>query len=153
MRLTIEAFGEVQFDRELMRYRDRANDMKPVFREIADDFRDNEQKQFLSQGRYASGGWAPLAASTLRYKAARGLDMRILHATLRLRKSLTNKTHPDHYERVTHDTLEVGSSVPYGAYHQYGNEPRMPRRRPVEFPEARKRKWVKMLQAYLVGSR
>lgn len=151
MRLVLEAFGEQQFARELLRFSERADDMRPVFRVLADDFNKMEDQQFSTQGGFGSGGWRPLRPATIAAKSARGLDTRILHATLTLRKSLTQKSGQGVVRRFSRDEMFVGSSVEYGVHHQWG-APRanLPRRRPVEFPERNRNDWVKRLQRFLV---
>lgn len=154
MRLDLEAFGEVQFSRELLRIRDNARDMKPAFDDIHNVMVGASARQFSTQGGY-SGGWKPLAASTRAHKSRAGLDPRILHATLRLRNSLTQTSHPDHVYESSSDEMFVGSRVPYGKFHQKGNEPIMPRRRPVDFSSGGgprvKNDIVKILQRHLMG--
>lgn len=153
MRLSLEAFGEQQFSRELLRIRDRSKDMKPAFDDIHQVLLQSSRSQFSTQGGY-SGGWAPLAASTVSAKARAGLDPRILHATLRLRNSLTQESHPDHVYEASADEMFSGSSVEYGRYHQRGNN-NMPRRRPVDFSSGGgprvKNDIVKILQRHLLG--
>lgn len=152
MRITLEAFGEVQFSRELLRVAEAAEDMRPAFDTIHEMFINVEKLQFSTQGKSASGGWAPLAPATVAYKAAHKLDPRILHATLRLRDSLTKESHPDHIYRADADEMFVGSRVEYGVHHQFG-APRanLPRRRPVEFTENFRNNIVKTLQRHVLG--
>lgn len=123
--------------------------MRPAFDQIHDIIVGAEEQQFATEGGAFSGKWAPLAPSTVRYKAARSLDPRILHATLRLRKSFTAKTHADHVYRASADEMFVGSKVAYARYHQLGTS-RMPRRRPFELNEKVRREIVKTLQSHLV---
>lgn len=153
MRLDLEAFGETVFSRELLRVGANAGDMRPAFDDIHEVLLQAERQQFGTQGGY-SGGWAPLAPSTVAFKARKGLDRRILHATLRLRRSLTESSHADHVYRTTPDEMFVGSSVPYGGYHQRGGGS-LPRRRPVDFSSGGgprvKNDIVKLLQRHLLG--
>lgn len=148
MRLEIEVYGDKQLSRELLRFAGNARDMRPAFREIADDFLENERRQFETQGRYASGGWKPLSPAYLRRKVAAGHDPRILHRTLRLRRSLTMST-ADSIRDLRADEMFVGSRVGYGAVHQKGGG-HVPRRRPVEVPNARRSVWIKILQRHLI---
>lgn len=150
MRLDLETFGEKQFSREILRVGANAADMRPAFDEVHELFLEVEERQFSSQGAAYSGGWKPLAPSTVSYKASAGLDPRILHATLRLRKSLTDRTHKDHIYRASADEMFVGSAVPYGPPHQKGKG-NPPRRRPVEFNEPVRRRILKLLQQHLLG--
>lgn len=149
MHIRLEVSGDVQVARDLLRFGDRGADLSPAYRVIGDDFLQLEERQFASEGSYASGGWAPLAQSTLTRKARLGLDMRILHATLRLRDSLTRQGAADSIRRITSDEVVLGTSVPYASFHQTGGE-RLPRRRPVELREADRRRWVKVIQRFLV---
>lgn len=125
-------------------------DMRPAFDSVHSLIVDVEKKQFATEGAAYSGSWAPLAPSTVRHKARRGLDPRILHATLRMMRSFTATTHADHVYRASADEMFVGSRVPYARYHQLGTR-RMPRRRPFELDEAVRRNIVKILQAHLMG--
>ncbi len=154
MRLSLEAFGEQVFSRELLRVGNNAGDMRPAFDQIHLLLLGAERRQFETQGGY-SGGWRPLAASTVAYKARNNLDPRILHATLRLRNSLTQPGHPDHVYETTPNEMFVGSRVPYGGYHQAGGDPNPPRRRSVDFSQGGgprvKNDIVKVLQKHLLG--
>jgi phage gpG-like protein len=91
-----------------------------------------ETEQFDSEGARGSGGWAPLAPATVAEKARRGLDPRILHATGRLRASLTARG-GDAIRESHPDEMRFGTDVPYAAFHQRGTA-RMPRRRGIELP-------------------
>lgn len=150
MRLDLDTFGEKQFSREILRMGRNAGDMKPAFDEIHELFLKVERQQFSSQGGAYSGGWKPLAASTKAYKARAGLDPRILHATLRLRGSLTQEAHPDHVYRASADEMFVGTKVPYAGVHQNPKTSPLPRRRPIEFSDAVRTDIVKILQRHLV---
>lgn len=151
VRLSVEVFGDKQLERSLHRFADRADDLRTPFREIQDMFRGVASKQFTSQGRYGSGGWRPIAPATVAAKMKAGLDPRILHATHRLRRSLTTRRHPDHISTIRRDTMEFGSSVPYGVHHQHG-APRanLPKRPPFELRKNDRRSAVKILQRHLV---
>ena len=149
--ISFEVFGDKQVERELLRLSDAAADMRPAGERFMEYMRSVERTQFDSQGRTGSGGWAPLKPRTVASKAARGLDPRILRATDRLRKSLTNKTSPDHIEEINADSFFFGSRVSYGSFHQTGTR-RMPQRRPVELSERNRRAVVKIIQSHLIGN-
>ena len=151
MNLVLEAFGDDIVNREILRVKYRSEDMRPAFRKIHESFIGVEKYQFSSEGGL-SGKWAPLAPSTVDYKAKHGLDPRILQATHRLRDSLTTFEGEGHIYEATHDEMKVGSDVPYGIYHQ-SREPRtkLPRRPPVIIRENIRRRWIKYLQEYLMG--
>lgn len=151
MRITIDFDGDVQFSRALLRFRDRAADMRPVLGEIADDFVVLERQQFTTQGAAASGGWAALKQETVDRKRAKNLDTKILHATHRLRDSLISRTSVDHVRKVTRDEVQIGTRVPYSVHHQHG-APRanLKQRRPVELSLTTRKAWVTKLQRFLV---
>jgi phage gpG-like protein len=155
--LVISIFGDKQFSRRLLRFEDRMDDMSPAYEEVADYLLDVERMQFLTSGAYASGLWRPLAPSTVAKKLREGLDPDILHATLRLRASLTQRDHPDHVRRITADSLFFGTSAksrkgyPYPAVHQHGSrDGRIPQRRPVALRRSNRQHIVKVLQRFLV---
>jgi phage gpG-like protein len=151
VRIELSAFGDDVFSRELLRFSDRAEDMRPAFALIHNSFLGVERRQFSTEGTAYSGGWAPLAESTRHYKERHGLDPRILHATLALRDSLTSPNNAGHIYQVTRDSMFVGSSVPYGVFHQSrAPRTRLPRRPPVQLSEDVKKRWVKIIQSYLV---
>jgi phage gpG-like protein len=152
MELKLEVFGETELNRTMLRFTQAVEDMRPAFTNIHTDFLHTERAQFSSEGAAgATGRWAPLADSTVAYKAARGLDPAILVATGALEASLTQSGSEHHIYRVTPDTMFIGSSVDYGKFHQSrAPRTRLPRRPPVSLPENTKRVWVKMLQDHLV---
>lgn len=151
--MTLEVFGEVQLSRELLRVADNVDDMTPAFDEIHDMLLDASQQQFSSEGGRFSGGWRPLAPSTVAAKARGGFDPRILHRTLRLRNSLTQAGHADHIYTTTPDEMFTGSSVPYGPPHQSGGSgDNPPQRRPFELDGPIRRDIMKVLQRRVMGS-
>lgn len=159
MELTIDIFGDKQFARRLLRVGENAGDMSPAFEDIHTDFLRIERAQFSSEGGYASGGWRPLAASTLDFKLRMGFDPRILHRTRLMRRSLTYKNQPGHIKEIGPDEMKVGTRVvsakgyPYPRVHQLGSAKNStPRRRVVELTHADRRKWVKILQRHLLDT-
>lgn len=155
MRIELDIHGDVQVRRELLRFGERATDARPAFRSIATLLRRSEQRQFATSGGYASGGWAPLAMSTVLEKQrlrARG-ESRYTRAILRetgaLMESLTRKVDPGHIEHVEPHQLVFGTQVSYAKYHQLGTRS-MPRRRPVEVRAQDRVEMVKRLQRFLV---
>lgn len=149
MRLEIDVFGDKQLARDLLRLGDRIEDATPAFREMLTKLAGIEREQFASEGGRGSGGWAPLAASTLATKRANGLDEHILVATGRLRASLTGVAPGGDARREVHPTEMVfGTNVPYARYHQLGTI-RIPRRRFLELTELDRREaFVKVLQRF-----
>jgi hypothetical protein len=148
LRFEFESYGDKLVSRELLDLGDRALDARPAFRLIAEDFRHFEEARFDTRGY---GTWRPLSPSTIREKARKGLDPRILHATGALRRSLTRRDAPDSYVRVFPNFMLFGSSVPYAHYLQTGTR-KMPARKPLGFTEAQKVTTLKRLQRWIVES-
>lgn len=151
MRLDVEIFGERQVSRELLRFGDRIEDARPAFRRIVEHLMDVEQRQFDTQGQYASGRWAPLKEETIRAKVNRGEDPRILRATEALMHSLTQRGAAGQKLIITPTEMVFGTTVPYAKFHQTGTS-RMPQRRPVEHTERDRRELVRILQRHIVGA-
>lgn len=146
MEIVLEVLGDVELARKLVRFAGRANNVRPVLESLAHDFLSIERAQFKSEGARGSGGWAPLAPSTV---AKRGSAHPILFETGALYDSLTKPGNKGAVRNITADGMTVGTTVPYARFHQHGTG-RMPRRRPVEFTEADRRAWVKAIQRFIV---
>lgn len=149
MRIVIDSLGEQAVARELIGIDARGLDMRPAMDDVLDMLRTSERRQFDSQGVYGSGGWAPLAAATIARKQRAGHDPRILHATHRLRDSLTERGNPEELALARRDGADFGSLVPYAGYHQTGTS-HMPRRRPAQLPETDRRQVIRILQRYVI---
>lgn len=146
--MQFNVLGETQLQRTLLRFNQRALNATPAFASILDEMREQVDSQFASEGGRGSGGWAPLAASTIAFKSRMGYPLEILHRTMALRNSLTEIA-PGSIGVVGPKSMIFGSAIPYGHFHQSGTR-KMPRRRPVDFTEADRQKYVRMLQAYIV---
>lgn len=148
MYLTIEAFGEQEMARKLLKLSDRAKDMRPGFDKVHEAFLRDEAKLFDSQG---NGEWAPLAPTTLAYKQEHGLDTRIMFATGDLYNSLATAGDPNHIYEVTPQSMFIGSRIGYGVFH-HSRKPRssnLPRRPLVMLDEGTKRYWLGILQRFI----
>lgn len=147
-RITFSFYGDTQVDRTLAGLELGAADARPAWDEIADDFLASERRQFSTQGGYASGGWPPLSPRYAEWKARHYPGKTILRRTDELYNSLTVGP----AIRITEPSyLIIGSDVDYGRYHQAGDG--LPRRRPVELTENRRREWVRILQRFIVTGR
>lgn len=143
MKLELDFFGEDLLASEIVGHGERADDLRPAFRRVVKILHSAAREQFDSEGSYASGRWAPLAPSTVRQKAAAGLDPRILHATGRLRGSLMGKN-ADRIARVNRKSLTYGTYTRYAIFHVTGTE-RMPRRRPMQLTKGDRRLIVRSI--------
>jgi len=147
--LSFEVMGDKQVARGFSRFANEVKDLRDAFREIVKDFRDTiEKKQFESEGGYGSGGWKPLATSTLRQKASKGYPSTILVATGRMKRSLTGKTR-DTIEEIKPLSILMGTKAGYARYHQKGTR-YMPARPVIELTEGDKTRWTKIIHRYMV---
>jgi phage gpG-like protein len=144
--LRFEFYGDVQLARTLDRFATNVADARPAWEAIADRFAHVERRQFATEGRASSGGWAPLSPRYGAWKARNYPGRPILERDGDLKESLTRR--PFGVELILEDRMVIGSSVKYGAYHQRGDG--VPRRRPIELTEAERKAWVKILQRFIV---
>lgn len=150
--ISIISEGETIVERHLMRFASNLEHTAEALGEIGTVLRESTEKQFESEGGYASGGWKPLTAARVAYKRDHGLDPRTLRATDRLMTSLTRKFDPDHVERPSGDSLVFGSTVPYGIFHQSSRSRTIiPFRPPVAVTPEDKREMVKRVQMSLLA--
>jgi phage gpG-like protein len=148
--MRIELLGD-PIVRRLGRVKHHLENWAPVWPEVIEHLERGAKCQFDSHGVYGSGGWAPLAESTLRRKRAKGFPPDILRATGRLEDSLTVEDHPEHVQVATTDSLWWGTTVPYAGYHQHGTD-NMPMRKVIEPPEGSRRYMVRILQRYALAN-
>jgi phage gpG-like protein len=151
MRLELNVVGDQQLNRELLRFAGRAVDARPLWDKILLDLRALEEEQFSSQGARASGGWQPLADSTIQRKAAKGRQepSRILVDSGDLLKSLTEHGGDNAVRVSEHDEMRFGTRLPYAEFHQLGHG--VPQRRFLELTETdRHQTFVRQAHRFLV---
>lgn len=122
--------GDEEFNRALSVLYDSLRDFRRVWPQVADRFYWIERRQFDSEGA-RSNRWDELAPSTLAGKAIKYPGQPILRASGALFQSLTNAFDPHSVFRMTEDSLTLGTTLEYAAYHQEGTE-RMPARPPID---------------------
>lgn len=173
MYVELDAFGDKQIRREILRWGEYAMDASPAFDSILDGWLRGAKRNFRTAGAYASGGWAELSPRTVAAKRrskdakTRSNAERILHATNKLRDSLTKRGAPDSIQKVRPGELRWGTKVPYAPYHQHGatdtrdtvyGKPvtpfrwTLPQRRPIELsggPRGQRANTVKVLQLWI----
>lgn len=151
--LEFDAFGSKQIVRELTRFSDAALDAQPAFEEIIDLMRADIGEQFSTEGGSMSGGWEPDKPVTIRRKELAGMRTETMRATDRLMQSLTDDRGSDQIHEVTATGFDFGSEVDYGKYHMGpSKDGNRPARKPIDFTEGQRRKYVKVLQAWMVGA-
>lgn len=148
----MEVDGVPQVARVLGVKADAVKDLRPVWDDIADDFRKREGQLWASEGSVQGmGGWVPLNPKYAAWKAANGFGNKILVKAGRLRASMTDPTSSDHIQHKTPTGLEIGTFVPYAIYHQRGTS-KMPRRPIVRITDAARKGWVRMIHKFIVDS-
>lgn len=145
MRFELDIFGDKQVSREILRVGEYADNPRPALHAVADFLRKVEWTQFATQGVSSSGGWPPLAPSTIAKKG----HSRILWETGTLARSLYSKNSPFHIESVFVKELVFGTRVKYARYHQLGTS-KMPRRRPVELTLSQRKRVINIVHRWVV---
>jgi len=121
----------------------RAEDVSPAMESIRDALYGFAARQFDSQGAAGGSPWPANAPATTERKAKLGLDPRILHEHLRLRRSLT-QAGGENVAVITGSSLVLDTTTPYakflrGKYALMGAP-----------PERDRRQWTKILQRHVV---
>lgn len=103
---------------------------------VASEFYKILKEAFSSEGSSGkSGKWAPLKPAYAAVKSKKYGNMPILQASGKLYKSLTSAGADGAVFEETANELTIGSSIPYGGYHQRGTS-RMPAREPISLTES-----------------
>ena len=143
MLFEIEVYGEKQLSREMLFRAWRAENGRSFFESMRDFLVRVERAQFATEGAYGSGGWEPLALSTIRQKRAKGVadPSRILVESGLLRESLVRKRGRMSKRIITDTQLVFGTHVPYAKYHQSPapRGPDLPRRPLIDLTQLDKK--------------
>lgn len=113
--INVRAYGFRNYETKLFRVSENVTRPQKSFLHVAEYLRHVMEARFDSQGRRGGGSWKKISASWRARKAQLGLDPRILHATLRLRRSLTQQGHADQVVITRRHELLFGTDVPYAA--------------------------------------
>lgn len=143
MLLKIDSHGDELVARELLGMSGRVVDVEPVMPVLLGQVRAGSKRQFDTEGRSGSGGWAPLADSTI---ARKGHD-RILRDRDELYEALTGET-GDSVAVTLPDGFDWGTTLVRGFLHQQGTD-RMPAR-PQQLPDRTRRDMVRTLQRFVI---
>ena len=144
--------GETQLQRSLLRFSARYLNATPAMVAIMKYLERVSEKQFQSEGASGSGGWEPLAESTLDFKHRNGYPLEILHQTFALRNSVTQWHAPGAERFAGPQGFTWGSRLKYGIFHQQGAPKVGLARRPVvDLTESQRDDVVKILQRFIVN--
>lgn len=149
MLVQFDVYGDHQINRRLLRFSDRVMDARPAWNAILDHIMAENELHFETEGRSVTP-WPPLAASTLDFKRRANYDLRILHRTLDLRRSWTERGFKNYIVLLPH-SMTFDSDVGYGIHHQFGaKRANLPMRKPVEFSNTTRTNIMKILQRYIM---
>jgi len=124
---------------------------EPALDRVASDIMDVMDKNFEAQGRRGGGSWQQLSSRWLEWKMENGFDARILHMTHALRRSMTIYQDENQEIHIDDDSVEVRSTLPYAAAHQFGTN-RIPARPYMEFVDGDARRFAATCERYLIGA-
>ena len=161
-RISLDIAGVKQVNRALLLSAAAVKDLRPVWEDIYDDFLTSERSVFAAEGNVGSqtremgsggswGPWEPLNVDYAARKQAKGYGSKILVRTGRLRDSLTERSHADAVFQPRALGASLGTRVPYAGYHQTGTS-RMPAREPIRITEVQARRWMRLIQKFIVES-
>lgn len=147
--IKIEAAGEAEFFRRFDRLDAQFTDLTPIWPDVRDEFRAIEKEQFASEGGQGRDGrWQELSDAYKSRKVKQYGEKPILQASGKLMKSLTGDT-ADSVYRPAKQSIEIGTRVKYGLFHQTGSG-NLPRRAPINFSERQRERLMKRIQGALV---
>lgn len=115
--------------------------------EVATDMMRVIRATFTGQGRRGGGSWHALDKATIRNKARKGQDPRILIATSALMNSYTRRGDSHQQLSVTPSGITLDSTLTYGEVHQLGEG--VPKREFIKFYPNDKARWKRMIEADL----
>lgn len=134
----------------LGRWEQNIDDVGPAFEAMAEHQKTIWRKQFGSEGSYLGPRqWTPLKPAYAAWKQRHYPGKPILQLTGRLFNSLTQR--PFAVERITKDSMTIGTDVPYAKYHQLGGPPFLPKRPIIGVPpQDDLRVFAKIMQSWIV---
>jgi len=149
-KIQITVDGEDQFNRTFSRMDAVFDDLTPIWPDVRDFFWVIEGEQFDSEGgKGASGTWKTLSKRYAAQKIRRyGPGKNILEASGALVKSLTGNALGSYYQ-TTKTEIAVGTTIPYGIYHQRGSG-NLPKREPISLSDVQKKSMTKVIQGSLI---
>lgn len=147
--LTFAMPGIANLQIGLSRLRTDIADWRPFWEaKFAPFFYRQNLENFVLEGAATGGRWAPLSTAYAQWKARHFPNAGILVRSGALKASLLSQAAPGAIFRSMPQALEVGTSTPYGVFHQSGTR-RMPARPPLRVDEPFMVVVAKQLQRYI----
>jgi phage gpG-like protein len=110
-----EIENDAEFKKKINEAAEKIGDLRLPFTLIAKDWRKSNKAQFSLAG---SGLYPPLSKNYSARKKKKNPSAPILVASGRLRDSVTGPLNSDSIQVIKRQSLEIGTLVPYGIYHQ-----------------------------------
>jgi len=157
-RITARANPRIKSLEEVFQLNGR--DMKTMATRVDMKFRENEKRLFKTEGRSGGRKWKRLNPAYAKAKRKAVGAKKIMQRTGRLRKGLTQKSHPDHLVRWSITSagafIRLGVSNPVAAWHgavKGRQNPRLPKRDVFQVTAKQRRRYFRILSDYLVKTK
>lgn len=145
MLYSVKALGIKVAETRFERMGAAALNARPALEDVATLMMGIERAVFESEGRRGGGSWRQDSKEWLARKQRLGLDPRIGHATLALRRAMTVRGDENQILEVTDNTIVLGTDLPYARTQQ--------RNRPfIKFTLADKQDMRVIMRDYLIGA-
>lgn len=145
MEFFVRALGIKQVSTKFERMGVASVSAKPAMESVADLMFRIFGQVFESQGRRGGGSWKRDSAEWLLRKQRAGLDPRIGHASLALRRAMSIRGEANQRLEVTHTLVHLSTDLPYAATEQ--------RHRPfVKFTKYDKAEMRRIVRDHLIGA-
>lgn len=145
MEYMIKALGIKQVNTKFERMGIASIDAKPAMETVADLMFKIFYQIFESQGRRGGGSWKRDSTEWLLRKQRAGLDPRIGHASLALRRAMSIRGEANQNLEVTHNLVHLSTDLPYAATEQ--------RHRPfIKFTKRDKLEMRRIVRDFLMGA-
>jgi phage gpG-like protein len=146
----IEVEGQAAFNRGFNEVTETISDLTPIWKPVQREFHKIEREQFESEGsKGASGQWQQLSQPYEQIKLEKYGSKPILEATGRLKRSLTEEN-SDSIAEFGRQDAAFGTSVPYGRFHQKGND-RLPARAVISLSDRQKERLARAMRREIVS--
>lgn len=147
--LTIRQTGMDDVRTLMSRMLQSVNDLTPAWPAVEVEFRAIEREQFESEGGAGQIAWPSLSNRYKAWKEVHFPGKKILERTGALKGSLTGRGSGSFVE-ATPRKLTIGSSIPYGRFHQQGEG--VPQRPPIALKNSKAARLQAVLHRYFNGT-
>ncbi len=140
--VTVKGLGFSAVKKNFAEARQRMNDFSVPLKQGGNIMLRSLGKNFKSGGR--PNAWKPLKPATARYKATHGYSPLPLTRSGALQRSVT-------FAVRSKKRLAIGTSIPYGAVHQFGGGNNIPKRPYLVFQNEDLKNIERLIVAHITG--